>query len=389
MAWGPGSGRTRMPTSSSAARWRTAACSTCTALARSSPLGCAGDRAARIVFDPPGNLQVLLQTGQRHEDGAHLALLWPQRELADGGARQHPAHGDAHRAAQVFLARVQRLDRNRRRTLQPDQQRGAVTDGKLGSQRGAQECVPVGRTAHRLHLVEAPEAIVHAVDRHAADTLAAVLRGHETLRHHQRHERRESRRGGAVGGDILAQGLAEERGRHHGVVGPAQPIGDERPEAGPHGLADDERAGQHRHGGGHAQHHGQIGAPVVNQAAEGQVVALHPQDRSSREPGAAPSLHVPAQAVHLGEPQAAQPHRRPPGARTVAAIHDDGGVGWHRGRQRRPAAGPERQVARTGHTAAGEFPRRTHVEDDRTLARGDERRQLGAGDSHAPIGQTG
>ena len=97
--------------------------------------------------DPSGNLEVLLQTGQRHEDGAHLALLWPQRELADGGARQHPAHGDAHRAAQVFLARVQRLDRNRRRTLQPDQQRGAVTDGKLGSQRGAQEGVPVGRAA--------------------------------------------------------------------------------------------------------------------------------------------------------------------------------------------------------------------------------------------------
>ena len=50
----------------------------------------------------------------------------------------------------------------------------------------------------------------------------------------------------------------------------AQPLQGQPPQAAAHGISDQQRSGQHRHGHGHAGHHRQVGAPVVDQAASRQ-----------------------------------------------------------------------------------------------------------------------
>ena len=290
-----------MPRSSSAARWRTAACSACSAPARSSSARLRRRQRREDRVHAPGNLEVLLQPGQRHEHGAHLALLRPQRELADRGARQHPAHRDAHRAAQVVLARVQRLDGNRRGPLQPDQQRGALAGGQVGGQRGAEEGVAVGRPRHtrpsggsarsdrprrrrprRRHAGRCPARSRNPAPRAAARTTRIAPR---------RRGRRRGPRSAPRGRTSTATTAWSVR-PSRSVTSAAQ--------AGAHRFADDERARSAR------PRRWPRPAPRPDWCAssgpgrEGPGGGVASSGSFLAEPGATPSLHVPAQAVHTG-----------------------------------------------------------------------------------------
>ncbi len=54
------------------------------------------------------------------------------------------------------------------------------------------------------------------------------------------------------------------------MIGAAQPLEDEIAQAAAHRIADQERTGEHRDGGGDADDNGHIGPPVVSKAAKNE-----------------------------------------------------------------------------------------------------------------------
>ena len=104
-----------------------------------------------------------------------------------------------------------------------------------------------------------PEPIVDAVDTDCPDATAALLRGDEPLEDDERRRRMLERR--------LRELRAEESGRDDRRVGAPKTLQHEIAQAAADGVADEQRAGEHRHRGRHAHDHGEVRPPVVAQAA--------------------------------------------------------------------------------------------------------------------------
>ena len=174
--------------------------------------------------DARADLELRLQARQRHEHGAHVALCRVERELAEARRRQHLAHRQAHRAADVVLPAVQRVERDVGRPLHADED-GAIGRGAdLARQRGADVGLAIRDRRNRRRVVEAPEALVDAVDEHLAGAPPALLIGDEALHHHERRHRPEPAREIRMGADRLGHRLAEEVRRHDDVVGVAEAL---------------------------------------------------------------------------------------------------------------------------------------------------------------------
>ena len=162
---------------------------------------------------------------------------------------------------------VQRVERDVGRPLDADED-GAIGRGAdLARQRRADVGLAIGDRRYRRHVVEAPEAIVDAVDEHLAGAPPALLIGDEALHHDERRHRPEPAREIRMGADRLGQRLAEEVRRHDDVVGVAEPLQHEVAQARPHRVADEQRAGEHGDRRGDAGDDGQVRPPVVAEAA--------------------------------------------------------------------------------------------------------------------------
>ena len=225
--------------------------------------------------DARADLELGLQAGQRHEHGAHVALCRVERELAEARRRQHLAHRQAHRAADVVLPAVQRVERDVGRPLHADED-GAIGRGAdLARQRGADVGLAIRDCRYRRRVVEAPEALVDAVDEHLAGAPPALLIGDEALHHDERRHRPEPGREIRMGADRLGQRLAEEVRRHDDVVGVAEALQHQVAQARPNRVADQQRTGEHGDRRGHAGDDGQVRPPVVAEAAGDERTRAH------------------------------------------------------------------------------------------------------------------
>ena len=73
----------------------------------------------------------------------------------------------------------------------------------------------------------------------------------------------------------LGKLVAEKTARSNYKVRLAEPLDDEIAQAGAHGITDQQRAGEHSDGSGHAKHDGEIGAPVVEQTSFEKLESSH------------------------------------------------------------------------------------------------------------------
>src|SRR5262249_16694361 len=121
-------------------------------------------------------IQILLELRERHEHRADVALLRLERELAKPGAARREPDGSPN----VFLAAVQRLERNRPRFPQPKQDGAARRGAQLPPQRIAQQALTAAGRLARLRL-EPPEALIHPVNLHTGYPPSARLVHHDSV----------------------------------------------------------------------------------------------------------------------------------------------------------------------------------------------------------------
>ena len=248
----------------------------------------------------PVDPEVALHPAEVDEDRPREPLLRPERELAESGGGQHLLDAQAHGAAEIVAAPVQRADRNGRRFLHTDEQRFINRRPQFAGQSAAdQHGARGGGRAVPGDAVKLPEPVVDPVDLDAAGPAAALLMRSEPL---QRDDRRHgagrvAERAGRA--KFVSQRLPEEKPGRDDVVHPAQPLQGEIAEAGPHRGADQERPGEYGYCHADTRDHGQIGPPEVGQAAGEQPAQGHsPSFRSRRFPTSSKRIgHLAANAV--------------------------------------------------------------------------------------------
>jgi hypothetical protein len=125
------------------------------------------------------------------------------------------------------------------------------------------------------HRVELPEAIVHAVYRHARHAPSGRLIADHRLDDDHRGDRGERAREGGVGGDVGGQLFAEKARRDDDLIGAAEAIEHQIPQAAADRVADQQRAAEHRHRGRDAEHHRGVGAPVVPESVSDEAAVCH------------------------------------------------------------------------------------------------------------------
>ena len=170
-----------------------------------------------------------------------------ERELAELGRSRHATHRETHRPSGLVFATVKRLDRNRRRSLDTEQDRGIRRRADLPRERRTQHRLPSVAAEGRggCHLVKLPEPIIDAVHQHTLHPPVAALVGDHSLQLNERtdtHERGFKRGGGTK---IVGECLPEETRRHHRTVGLPQARQHQVPQAPAHGLTDQERPREH------------------------------------------------------------------------------------------------------------------------------------------------
>src|SRR5689334_15954769 len=116
--------------------------------------------------------------------------------------------------------------------------------------------------------MELPESIVDAVHLHVRRAAAARLIGYKPLHHDQRTDAGVERLELDVVAQLIRERGAEQPGGDDDPIGAAEPLHDEIPQAAADGIADEERAREHRAGRRDTGHHGEIGAPVVAEAVD-------------------------------------------------------------------------------------------------------------------------
>ena len=222
--------------------------------------------------------QFLLEATKRDEYRAHSSLLGPERELTQVGLAGDRTNRKPERPTQVVFSSLQRLDRHGGRPRHAHQHRASGLDADVlgqcrADQRLAALCggLPVGHG----DAVKTPEALVHAVHRDARHAPPARLIADHAFDDDHRGNRGERSGERAVGAKLVRQRVAEEPRGDDDLVGPAEPMEDEIAKAAAHGLADQERAGEHRHRRRDAQRHRRVGAAVVGERANHQSAGLH------------------------------------------------------------------------------------------------------------------
>ena len=108
-----------------------------------------------------------------------VALLRPQRKLAEIRRSDDRAHGEPQRAAQVVLPAVQRLDRESPTAARRARGRAAGRDADVRGERLADQRLAPRVDRGRRDAVKTPEAIVDAVHLHARRAPAARLIAHD------------------------------------------------------------------------------------------------------------------------------------------------------------------------------------------------------------------
>ena len=142
----------------------------------------------------PLEIEIRLQPLQRHEDGAHAPCCGLQRELAQLGRPDDRLHGQPQRAPASSLRpcsdSIGTADGRSMRTstVPPGAAPMSSASAALTSaSRRSESAVPAGADA-----VEAPEALVDAVDRHARHAAAGRLLADHALDDDQRERRRRT-----------------------------------------------------------------------------------------------------------------------------------------------------------------------------------------------------
>ena len=135
--------------------------------------------------------------------------------------------------------------------------------GQLGGKRLAQQRLVPGPARRPVEAVKPPEAIVDGIHLNARGRRPLVLIGDKPFHH-------DERRGPSLPESAAlasAELLAEESRRQHDVIGLAEPLQNQIAQARAHRHADHQRAGEHRDGNRHTGDDGEVGPPVVAEAA--------------------------------------------------------------------------------------------------------------------------
>ena len=220
-----------------------------------------GADASRTVLTVSTDREVALNPPQRREHRAHFRLLRTQGELAEPLARLNAGHIQPHRPPHVVFPPEQRFEWNRRRLLQPDEQHIPRGRAELRRERGRDDDAFGRRLA-----MELPEPFVDAVDEDAGRSSPRCFVGHEPARD-------DERRGcgsGAFRAEIVRQRLANKTARRDDRLGASQASDRDVAQAAAHGVADEQRAGEHRDSRRHAERHGEVRPPVIPGAAKDQ-----------------------------------------------------------------------------------------------------------------------
>ena len=130
---------------------------------------------------PAVEVEILLQPPKRNEHGPDVGLLRLQRELAQIRRSEDRAYGEAHRAAEIVFAPVQRFDRNCRRPLDAHEHAAARGGADVGRERAAEQRLASIGPARAGNSMKPPETIVDTVHLDARPTAAAPLLGHDAL----------------------------------------------------------------------------------------------------------------------------------------------------------------------------------------------------------------
>ncbi len=118
--------------------------------------------------------------------------------------------------------------------------------------------------------VEAAEPIVDAVDHHLTRDSSSIRSCATAPAATMTGVTRFPARRSAVPGNVIGERGSEKCRRRDDDVGGAEPAERDLPQALAHRCADEQRAGQHRHGHGDAEHHQRVGGGVVAKAGAGE-----------------------------------------------------------------------------------------------------------------------
>ena len=161
---------------------------------------------------------------------------------------------------------MQRFERHLRRPLHPDQQRYTRFNIQLPGKRRADQQLAFGRTGHVWNAMEPPEPIVDTVDTDVPGATAGLLCGDDPWKDGER-------RGWMP--EVLRELGAEESSRDDRHIGGAKTLQYQIAEAAADGVADEQRAGEHRHRGRHTGDHGEVRPPVIAQSAGDELSPAH------------------------------------------------------------------------------------------------------------------
>ena len=222
--------------------------------------------------DSVGDLQVPLQAAQGDENGPYRTLPGAQRKLAHAGGLEDAADRKAQGSPHPVAAAVQGVARHIGGLLQPQEHRAAGLGPQVsGGLRAEQDPTarPRAGTEVRigLHALKSPESFIHSIDRNTGGAQPCLGLGQPALLNQEGAHGAELPGEIRMGGHLPGEGLPEENAGGNHPVGGAQPLQRQPPQASAHGISNQQRTGQDRHGHGHPDHHRQVGAPVVGQAA--------------------------------------------------------------------------------------------------------------------------
>ena len=143
----------------------------------------------------------------------------------------------------------------------------------LTRERRADERVAIRGTVDVRNPMESPEPVVDSVNAGLRHPAPFVLRRHCSLHDDERCHPRERGLEFRLRGEILRQLFAKQARRRDHVVRSPEATEQQVAKAAANGVADEQRSRQHRHSRGNTEHHGHIRAPVVGQAADGDLFA--------------------------------------------------------------------------------------------------------------------
>src|SRR5262245_3453057 len=133
---------------------------------------------------------------------------------------------------------MQGLQRNVRRTLNPNKNRRARFCANLFRQRRTDQRVAAGGSSNPADAMELPETVVDAIDANLAGTASTSLMADEPLCHYDRRNVVEQNVEMRMGLKIVCKLLAEKARRHHKVVCLGEPLIDKIQRTDDQGLAE-------------------------------------------------------------------------------------------------------------------------------------------------------